>query len=80
MSMYYYEDMGKKSGPFTKDEIKAKELPLDTIIWVDGINAPRKLRDIPVLREGRFLLTSDYNINELYLLLLFLSILSAILS
>ena len=39
MKQYYYQEGGKSYGPFTKKEIRSKNLPDGTYIWFKGLDA-----------------------------------------
>ena len=51
MTKYFYLEGDKKIGPFTKDELKDKNLNRDSRIWYYGLEEWTKLSDIVELKE-----------------------------
>lgn len=49
MKQYYYQDAGKALGPYTKEEILAKELRSGTYVWYPGLEAWVRIETIPEL-------------------------------
>jgi len=52
MKNYYYLTGKTQNGPFTLEEIKAKHLKSETLVWSDGLENWKKLKDFPELFES----------------------------
>lgn len=52
MKEYFYLSDKDQHGPFTIEELKTKGLTNDTLVWFDGIENWKKLKDIPELCEN----------------------------
>lgn len=53
---YYYLDIIDKKGPYSLEELRNRGLPLDTLIWKEGWNSPKRISECEdILRY--FLLT-----------------------
>ncbi len=51
MSQYFYSDGKDRFGPFSIEELKAKNITPDTLIWFEGLSDWTSARDLPELRE-----------------------------
>ncbi|MBT3933065.1 MAG: DUF4339 domain-containing protein [Bacteroidetes bacterium] len=49
MKKYYIVEKGKKSGPFNLEELRMKNINLDTLIWFDGQQDWDKAKNIKEL-------------------------------
>lgn len=53
---YYFLDIIDKKGPYSLEELRSRSLPLDTLIWKEGWNSPKRISECEdILRY--FLLT-----------------------
>jgi len=46
---YYFVENGTQAGPFSYDELKLKTLAPDTLIWYNGLEKWKRIKDIPEL-------------------------------
>jgi len=52
MSQQFYIALnGQQTGPFTIDDLKAKNIQRDTLIWTEGLDNWTKAEHIPLLKE-----------------------------
>ncbi len=47
---YYIVENGKKSGPFSIEELKTKNIKIDTLVWYEGLENWKKAKEIETLR------------------------------
>jgi hypothetical protein len=47
---YYIVENGKKSGPFSIEELKTKNIKTDTLVWYEGLDNWKKAKEIEKLR------------------------------
>jgi len=52
MTEYYYSDGNAKHGPYTFEEIQAKKLKPDTLVWHDNLPDWRRISELPEFRTG----------------------------
>jgi len=48
---FYIVTNGQQAGPFTIDDLKAKNIQRDTLVWTEGIDNWTKAEHIPLLKE-----------------------------
>ena len=52
MSQHYFISIsGQQAGPFTFEELKAKRITADTLIWTEGLDKWTRAGDIPLLSD-----------------------------
>jgi len=51
MKEYFYLIGKDQNGPFSFEELVAKGITEDTLIWSDGMDNWEKLKDIPELKQ-----------------------------
>ena len=52
MRQYYFIKGNEKLGPFTLEELKAKQLSNDTLFWYEGQDGWKKANDVEELRTA----------------------------
>lgn len=48
---FYIVVNGEQQGPFTIDDLKAKSIQRETLIWTEGLDSWTKAEDIPLLQD-----------------------------
>lgn len=49
MKKYYYATGQSQFGPFSLEELRIQPITLDTLVWYDGLDSWRPVRDLPEL-------------------------------